>query len=107
MSLLTSLQTIDGIDEGKVFVENVRSAYNISRYDARLICEMAVQEGLFVKRIGVVCPGEKCNNRFIADFASYEEIPDELVCDLCESYDVEPSVYKTSSLKKVEFYQLK
>ena len=107
MSLLKSLQTIKGIDQGRIFVENVRSAYNISRYDARLICEMAVQENLFEKRIGVVCPGEKCNNRFIAEYASYDEIPKVITCDICEAYDVEPSTYYTSELKKVEFYQLK
>jgi hypothetical protein len=107
MSSIQSLTTINDIDSGYIFVENIRSLYNIPRVEARTLCEMAVRDGVFIKRIGLICPAPTCDKRIIADFSSYDEIPEEITCHICEAQDVEPSTYKTNALQKVEFYQLK
>lgn len=107
MSLQQYLQTIKGIDPGKIYVEHVRSAYNTTRLQARILCEMAVKENLFVKKIGLVCPAPTCHKRIIADFDSFDEIPEEITCDICEAEDNHPFTYKTSELEKIEFYQLR
>jgi hypothetical protein len=103
MSLLKYLQTINTIDPGNIYVENVRSVLNISGSSAKLICEMAVQEKLFVKQIGLVCPNE---DRIIKQYNSYDEIPEEITCQNCEAMEEDTFVFATSQLRKVEFYQL-
>jgi len=104
MSLLKYLQTIEGIDPGKIEVENVRSILNVNSRSAKFICEMAVQEKLFIKKIGLVCPNE---GRVIEEFDSYNEIPEQITCHICETDEREHSTFKTSQLQKIEFYKLK
>lgn len=107
MSLQKYLQTIKSIDTGNIYVENVRSVYKIPRFAARVLCEMAVIDNVFVKRIGLICPSKDCNQRIIADYSSYLDIPEEVVCHICEAEENDTYVYKTSELDKIEFYQLK
>jgi hypothetical protein len=104
MLLQKYLQTIDGIDPGKIYVENVRSLYNLPRFAARLICEMAVQENIFSKKVGLVCPN--CN-RIIEEYNSIEEMPKEIHCHICESEEFENSDFTTETLRKEKYYKLK
>ena len=106
MYLQKYLRTIENIDPGKIYVENVRSMYNIPRFAARLLCEMAVVDNIFIKKIGVICGNEECN-RVIDQFNSNEEIPKIISCDICESEDREHSSFNTADLRRIEFYQLK
>jgi hypothetical protein len=103
MLLQRYLQTIDNIDPGKIYVENVRSIYNLPRSLARFICEVAVQERIFSKKIGIVCP--RCN-RIIEEYNSYSEIPSDVYCHICEAEEAEQFLYKKSDLKKEEYYKL-
>jgi hypothetical protein len=107
MSLQKYLNIIKDVDAEKIYVENVRSIYNIPRLEARLLCEMAVTDNIFIKKIGLICPAPSCHSRIIAEYNSYADIPEEITCHICEAEDVEPYTYKTSGLKKIEFYQLK
>jgi hypothetical protein len=106
MSLQKYLQAIEGIDPGKIYVENVRSIYNVSSLKARVLCEMAVQENIFVKKIGVVCPNSDCR-RIIAQYDSYADIPKQISCDICEAEGDKECLFNTADLDKIEFYQLK
>jgi len=106
------LKAIKDFSPGKIYVENVRSLYNIPRSKARIICEMAVHEGLFEKRIGLICPAQTCHGRIIADYSSLNDIPEMIECNICSNEQDEDaqsvqSLYKTSDLKKIVFYQLK
>lgn len=103
MSLAKYLQAIKGVDPGKIEVENVRSILDVSRFNARFICELGVTEGVFERRYGFVCPNE---GRLIADFGEYDEIPEILTCHVCESDDQEQYVFDTASLKQIQFYRL-
>ena len=102
MLLQKYLRTIENIDPGKIYIENVSSLYKIPRFAARVICEMAVQENIFVKRIGVVCPN--CD-RIIEEYSSFSEIPETIECFICEAEDKKYS-FVTSNLQKIEFYKL-
>lgn len=106
MSLQKYLHTIKDIDPGKIFVENVRSVYKIPQFAARVLCEMAVQDKLFEKKIGLICPAPTCNKRIIAEFNSFDELPDEVACAVCEGEGLDQFIYKTSELEKIEFYRL-
>jgi len=101
------LHKIERLNPGKIYVENIRSIFGVSRVDARTWCEMAVSAHLFERRIGLVCPNQSCNGRIIADFNSYNSIPDEISCSTCEVEGNETSTYKTANLSKVEFYKLR
>jgi len=97
------LQTISGIDPGKIYVENVRSILDVSTEHARRICEMAVIDKIFERKIGLVCPNE---NRVIREFSSLNEIPETITCSLCEANDEEESTFNTSDLKKIVYYKI-
>lgn len=106
MSLQKYLQTIKGIDPGKIYVENIRSLYNTSRYNARLILEMAVQEGILERKIGIICKNSDCQ-RVIASYNSLDEIPETITCSICESEEKDEYEFLTRDLEKVEFYKMK
>lgn len=103
MSLQKYLQTINTIDPGKIYIENVRSILNVSKSSAKVICEMAVKENLFIKQVGLICPYDQ---RIISHYNSVDEIPDEVTCHICESEEREKFTFKTSELQKIVFYQL-
>jgi hypothetical protein len=98
------LQTISGIDPGKIYVENVRSIMNVSTEHARRICEMAVIDNIFERRIGLVCPND---NRILREFSNLVEIPEIITCSLCEANEEEESTFETSKLKKIVYYKMK
>lgn len=103
MSLTKYLQTINTIDPGNIYIENVRSILNVSKSSAKQICEIAVSENLFIKKIGIVCPNE---DRIIDEFDSIDEIPEEISCRNCEASEEDNFLFKTAQLKKIEFYKL-
>lgn len=106
MSFQKYLQTINTINPGKIYVENVRSFLKVSTFYARLLCELAVQDRVFEKKIGIVCPNPNCN-RVLKEFSSEKDIPETITCSICESNDEEEFVFKTANLKKVKYYKLR
>ena len=98
---------INQLNPSQIFVENVRSLFKISRIEARTLCEMAVTDKLFEKRVGFICPSKSCNGRIIGDFKYGSIIPETIDCLICEAEDNEFHAYRTNDLKRVEFYRLK
>jgi hypothetical protein len=88
------------LEGDKIFVENVRHAMGVSRFTARLLCNMAVADGTFERWYGVECPG--CN-RIIARYKPEEEIPSEHECEICDS-EGKTSCFRTATMSIVEFY---
>lgn len=98
--------TIKKLKPGNIYVENVRSLYNISTSKARVLCEMAVQDDVFVRRFGLVCPNTDCQ-RIIASYDSLESIPDTITCEICEMEGKEQFSFDTRDIQIIQFYQLK
>ena len=107
MLSLASLHKIKGIRPGNIYVENIRSVFDISRIEARTLCEMAVSSQIFERRIGLLCPDPACNQRLLADYGLENDIPKEIHCEHCELEGRDNFVYDTSKLTKVEFYRLR
>lgn len=105
MLLEKYLHTIEDINPNKIYVENVRHFLKVPTVMAKLLCEMAVVDRVFIKKTGLVCPNSDCN-RIIASYSNSEKLPQEICCDICESNEKENFIFKTSGLKKIEFYQL-
>ncbi len=99
------LKLLDHTDPDRIYVENVRSFYNIPTFAAKFFCEIAVKERVFKKKIGVICPNDDCG-RIITTIDDLAHLPKKVKCDLCELN--EKSVFEFTPTKKdtIVFYQL-
>ena len=82
MLLQKYLQTIEKINPNKIYVENVRGFFKVPTFVAKLMCEMAVVDKVFIKKIALICSNEDCN-RVIASYNSANEIPEIITCSIC------------------------
>lgn len=89
----------------RIYVENVRSFFNIPFSTAKLLCNMAVKENLFQKKIGLICPNYDCE-RIIMSVDSYEDIPLVISCDNCEVLENEKFEFTREEIKTIEYYRL-
>lgn len=96
---------IENTDPDRIYVENVRSFFNISSRLARFFCEIAVRRGLFEKKIAIECLNEDCK-RIIKVFDNAEQLPKEITCIICEAEGNEKYSFDISEYKIVEFYKL-
>lgn len=97
------LDVISATNPDRIYVENIRSFYNLNTPTAKTLCEMAVKENLFKKRIGVECPD--CG-KLITHYNSEKDIPEKIVCDTCLMLENDKHEFKKSEISKIEFYQL-
>lgn len=97
------LDVISATNPDRIYVENIRSFYNLNTPTAKTLCEMAVKENLFKRRIGVECP--HCA-KLITHYNSENDIPEKIVCDNCLMLENEKHEFKKSEISKIEFYQL-
>lgn len=109
-SRLLPSNPVSGIEEAladlnpdKIYVENVRSVLGVSYRKAVDICEIAVRQGFFQRRVEVKCP----DGAVAASADSEAELPPIVHCWTEEEdghyKDVELS---TDTLQKVIFYKL-
>lgn len=103
MLLQRYLKTIESLDPGKIYVENIRAFFRVPTFIAKVMCEMAVVDNLFLPQIGLICPG--CD-RIIASYNSEHEIPETIECDICEIEEKDIYEFKTKDLKRINFYKL-
>lgn len=96
---------IEITDPDRIYIENVRSFFNISSRFAKFLCETAVRQGLFEKKIAIECTNSDCK-RIIRVFDYSEELPEALNCIVCELEGKEKYKYDKSEYKLVEFYKL-
>ena len=96
-------ELVEQLDPDRIYVENVRSFFGIPFAAARFLCELAVRDGVFVRRLGVMCPN--CD-RIILSVRSDDEIPSRLLCEVCEMNEREPYEFNRSELKTLVFYRL-
>lgn len=87
----------------RIYVENVRSFYNLTTPVAKMLCEMAVRENLFTKKIGIECPN--CG-KIVTQFENEKDIPLSINCDTCELLEREKHIFNNSEIIKTTFYQL-
>lgn len=97
------MDLIGATNPDRIYVENIRSFYNLTTPVAKTFCEMAVKENLFKKRVGVECP--KCG-KLIGHYASEIDIPENIVCDTCQLLEEDNYNFKKSEIVETVFYQL-
>jgi hypothetical protein len=90
------------LNPNKIYVENIRSLLGVSSKAAQAICETAVRQGLFSRKIEVMCPDGS-----VAETADSEDRLSEFVpCRIEEDGQPDEVPTPTASLRKAVFYQL-
>lgn len=96
---------IEITDPDRIYIENVRRFFNISSRFAKFLCDTAVRQGLFEKKIAIECINEDCK-RIIKVLNVSDELPNEVTCFVCEAEGKEKYTYAKNEYKLVEFYKL-
>lgn len=95
-------ELIARLNPDKFYVENVRSILGISSATATRICETAVRQGLFERRIEVRCP----DGAVAASADSEAHLPERVRCWTREEGHLHPADLSTRDLEKTTFYRL-
>jgi hypothetical protein len=96
------IEALSSLNPDKFYVENVRSLLNISHASAVRICETAVRQGLFDRRVEVVCP----DGAVVASADSESKLPPMVKCRREEEGHFEIEELPTTTLEKATFYRL-
>jgi hypothetical protein len=96
------LRVFSALDTQHIYVENVRALLGTNTWIARQICETAVRQGLFVKRIQVLCP----DGTVALTVDDEKAVPEEVQCWREVDGEVEPVAERSERLDRLEFYQL-
>jgi hypothetical protein len=90
------------LNPDKIYVENVRSLFDVSYTHAVRICETAVRQGLFARFVEVLCPDDVV----AASAPSEAELPPHVRCLIEHDGEMEEKEFETAALKKLTFYRL-
>lgn len=88
------------LDLDKIYLENVRSLLDVSSKRAEQICESAVRQGVFSRKIEVLCPDGSA-----AITANTEnELPDSVLCWTEEDGEFVQVKLPTEKLRRLVYY---
>jgi hypothetical protein len=96
-------QIIENTNPNRIYVENVRSFFQVPTAVAKHLCEVAVRTSVFEKFIAVECPNE---DRIIKSYRSEKEIEEVIKCASCELKGEERFEFKKTECKRIEYYKL-
>lgn len=93
----------DMLKDGNIYVENMRSMMNVSTTVAKAKCEQAVESGLFIQMIGLLCPND---DRMMASFGSRLSIPATIKCNICENDEADKFEFDTEYIRQIIYYKI-
>lgn len=96
------LEALSQIDPQHIYVENIRTLLGGSSWAAKLICETAVRQGIFAKRVQILCP----DGSVAASLNAGQPIPETVRCWTEVDGEAEAVRERTDRLDKIEFYAL-
>jgi hypothetical protein len=96
-------QLIKELDPNRIDVENIRHFFGIQFKLAKWLCDIAVTQGAFERRIGLQCPN--CDS-MLGDFSENDKIPEIVSCENCKRMGEEQINFKSSSCQKIPFYKI-
>jgi hypothetical protein len=96
-------RALEETDPDRIYIENIRSIFNISSRWAKYICKIAVRQGILKRKFAVECKNNDCL-RVIKTFDNEFDIPEIIECRTCELEGQEFILY-TKELNIVEYYQ--
>jgi hypothetical protein len=95
------IKALSKINPQRIYVENIRAILGSTSWVAKLICETAVRQGIFVKRVQVLCP----DGSVVLTVSSPKEIPQKVKCWKEVDGELEPSIQESDRLDRIEFYE--
>ena len=98
-------QLLEKTDPDRIFMENIRSFFHLPVSMAQFLCNQAVREGVFIRRIGYLCPNDD-RHKLIFSIDDGEEVPERVICEVCQMRERFPSEFKVDTLPKFEFYKI-
>lgn len=98
-------ELLENTDPDRIFIENVRSFFNLNTTMAKFFCDMAVKEKYFKKKTGLQCPNDSCK-RIIATTDHGESFKHPVHCDLCELNEEDQFEFSKDEIHIVTYYQL-
>ncbi|WP_353076695.1 hypothetical protein [Flavobacterium sp.] len=98
-------EIIKNTDPDRIYVENIRSFFNLPYGVAKKLCDMAVRQNFFYKKYGLYCKNDDCK-RIISVYDNIEDIPNQIECFICQANEKEKYSFDKNELEIVEFYQL-
>jgi hypothetical protein len=90
------------LNPDKIYIENVRSIFNVSHDNAKRICETAVRQGIFLRAVEVACP----DGAVAASADTEDKLPQTVHCWVDDGGHLEEVELPTASLKKTVVYRL-
>ena len=96
-------ELIERTDPERIYVENVRAFFGIPFKAAQYLCDLAVRQRIFSRKIGVTCPG--CGKILLA-VNSEDEVPETITCDVCELNERDQYIFTRQELGRIIFYKL-
>src|SRR5205809_1999852 len=84
----------------KIYVENIRNLLDIPYRLAVAICETAVRQGFFKRKVEVMCP----DGSVVATADTEEELPSKVTCWIKDETGPEEVELPTRDLRKTTFY---
>ncbi|HSZ72887.1 MAG TPA: hypothetical protein VK750_09430 [Cytophagaceae bacterium] len=94
---------LSGLDTERIYIENVRSFFNLPYRLAKFYCNMAVKQNYFEKSIGIMCP--YCN-RIILTMKDLNQVPEYLECEHCRELEKESYSFHPMDKDFIEIYKL-
>ncbi|KIC01697.1 hypothetical protein OA88_12630 [Flavobacterium sp. JRM] len=98
-------ELIEKTDPDRIYVENVRSFFNLPYNVAKKLCDMAVRQNYFRKKYGIYCKNDECR-RIINVYDKTEDVPNQIECYICEANEKEHYIFNKNEVEIIEFYQL-
>lgn len=98
-------EIIANTNPDRIYIENIRSFFNISFRLARFFCELAVREGVLRKKRGIICFNHECG-KIILSIDESAEIPPVVNCHTCQLRESDTYQFNTEQLDTIVFYQL-
>lgn len=95
-------QVLSRLNPEKIYVENVRSILGVSHSSAERICETAVRQGIFERRVEVLCP----DGAVAASADKETNLPERVLCWTEADGHLQEVELPTAILQKTTFYRL-
>ncbi len=93
---------LSSLNPEKFYAENVRHILGVSHASAVRICETAVRQGVFERRVEVLCPDGAAG----ASADTEDHLPGTVRCWHRDGGFLEQDEIPTKTLEKVVFYRL-
>jgi len=94
---------VEDTDPDRIYVENIRAFFGIPFRFAEFLCDLAVRQGVFARKIGLICP--QCG-KMLLSVDSEDDVPEQILCDVCEIDERDQYIFDSAELTRLPFYQL-